>query len=316
MKKLLTVLLAMTIIFSLSGCAFAEFLENEKNAVDLGDGEEYVKWHLVENDNEYSAVESAYFEFCKDSFRYYENGELKREGEVRINYYGVENLINPLQITLYLGDDDGFSVFDYLQCYTEDSRDGLHQFTIMSQGYHIKPLRSGGVPVRDYHLSEMPYAMGTYVKESTERYDYENGKADYLGCSRLDGHFVDGAGNEFYFLNNSYSSKADSVSYTVYMHYETADGEVVEGTIFLSWYEDFYTGERHDVALIYVTHGDGEPGKESGTSAEADFELMDFIFTEDGSISFARAEYFADEPECDILPSVFIGGAYVKVENG
>ena len=59
-----------------------------------------------------------------------------------------------------------------------------------------------------------------------------------------------------------------------------------------------------------------EPGKESGTSAEADFELMDFIFTEDGSISFARAEYFADEPECDILPSVFIGGAYVKVENG
>ena len=90
MKKLLTVLLAMTIIFSLSGCAFAEFLENEKNAVDLGDGEEYVKWHLVENDNEYSAVESAYFEFCKDSFRYYENGELKREGEVGINYYGVE----------------------------------------------------------------------------------------------------------------------------------------------------------------------------------------------------------------------------------
>ena len=67
---------------------------------------------------------------------------------------------------------------NYIECYTEDDRDALRQFTIMSEGYHIEPLRGGGVPIRDYHLSDMPYAFGTYVKESSEQYTYKNGKAN------------------------------------------------------------------------------------------------------------------------------------------
>ena len=316
MKKLLTLILVLSMILTMSSCALFELLEDNKNIVNLGNGSEFVKWNLVHNNNEYSTVTSAYFEFNKDSFRYYEDGVLKKEGTHRITYYGLKkSTISPLHLNLNFGEDEnGFSVFDYIDCYTEDSKDDLHQFTIISEGYHIDPVRSGGVPVRDYHLSDMPYAFGTYVKENTEKYTYKNGKADYRGCAMLDGTFVDEAGNKFYFASNSYSSDPNSSSYTVYMRYENkANGTFVEGTICLSHYEDFLTGEPHNVALIYVSHGDGEPAEESGVSAEADYELMDFNFEADDTLSFAYGSYFSENNECDYNPENFIGGTYTKI---
>ena len=201
-----------------------------------------------------------------------------------------------------------------VDCYTEDAKEDLHQFTIISEGYHVETVRDGGVPVRDYHLSEMPYAFGTYVKEESEPYTYQNGKANYLNCARLDGTFVDEAGNKFYFANNSYSSDPNSASYTVYMRYESRENSTfVEGTIGLSYYEDFYTNERHDVALIYVMHGEWEPAEEKGTSAFADYQLMDFSFDGDDSFTFAFAEYFSDTKECDYDPTHFIPGTYRRI---
>lgn len=314
MKKLLTLILALSMILCLSSCALFELFEDNKSVVDLGNGSDYVKWNLVDNNNEYSAVAEAYFEFNKDSFRYYEDGVLKKEGTHRITYYGVENVISPLHLNLEFGKDEtGLSIYDYIDCYTEDEKDDLNQFTIISEGYHIDPPRSGGVPVRDYHLSDMPYAFGTYVKEGAEEYTYKNGKANYLGSSRLDGTFVDEAGNKFYFANNSYSSDPESSSYTVYMRYENrASGTFVEGTIHLSYYEDFLTGEPHNVAVIYVLHGENEPAEESGVSVEADYELMDFELGDDGSLSFAYGSYFYENNECDFDPENFIGGTYTK----
>ena len=315
MKKIFSVLLILSMLLCLSGCALTEMFQNKNNVVDLGSGETPVKWNLVSNTNKYSSVESAYFEFTKDSFKYYENGALKKEGTHRITYSGVENTISPLTIALYFGEDgSGFSVFDYLECYTEDAKDNLHQFTVMSEGYHIEPLRAGGVPVRDYHLSDMPYAFGTYVKEETEQYSYQNGKANYLSCANLDGTFTDENGNKFYFANNSYSSDPENVSYTVYMRYENKlNNTFVEGTIRMSYYEDFYTKEKHNVALIYVTHGENEPSEESGVSVEADFKLMDFDFGEDDFFSIAGGVYFAENPECDYDPQNFVAGTYRKV---
>jgi hypothetical protein len=315
MKKLLTLILALSMVLCLSSCSLFELFEDNKNVVDLGNGSNYVKWNLVDNNNEYSTVTEAYFEFNKDSFRYYEDGVLKKEGTHRITYYGVENAISPLHLNLEFGKDEtGLSIFDYIDCYTEDAKDDLHQFTIISEGYHIDPPRSGGVPVRDYHLSDMPYAFGTYVKEGAEEYTYKNGKANYLGSSRLDGTFVDEAGNKFYFANNSYSSDHESSSYTVYMRYENkASGTFVEGTIHLSYYEDFLTGEPHNVAMIYVLHGDGEPAEEPGVSVEADYELMDFELGDDGLLSFAYGSYFYENNECDFDPENFVGGTYTKI---
>lgn len=317
MKKILIFILALSMMVSLSGCALMELLGDEENVVSLGEGSQSAKWHLVHNDNEYSEVESAYFEFSEDTFKYYEDGALKKEGTHRITYNGVENTICPLHLNLNFGkDSSGFSVFDYIECYTEDDRDALRQFTIMSEGYHIEPLRDGGVPIRDYHLSDMPYAFGTYVKESSEQYTYKNGKANYLNCAKLDGTFVDENGNKFYFVNNSYSSDPESVSYTVYMRYENkANDSFVEGTIYMSWYEDFYTDEHHNVAMIYVTHGEGEPAAESGVSVDADFELMDFDFHEGDTFSFDCGKYFGDNKECEYNPDNFIGGTYTKVSE-
>ena len=320
MKKILSILLVLLMAFGLVGCSLTEFFQNEDNVVDLADGGKTVKWNLVLNDNECRPIDSAYFEFDEKTFKYYENGDLKKEGTHRITYFGVENSNAPLHLNLDFGKDaSGFSIYDYIDCYTEDAKENLHQFTIVSEGYHIEPIRSGGVPVRDYHLSDMPYALGTYVKEGTEQYEYENGKVNYLGSSKLSGRFCDDSGNSFYFLNNSYSANYQSTDYskyTVYFRYENnINRSYVEGTIKLSWFEDWDTGERRDVALLHIMHGENEPGQESGTYASPDYQLLDFFFGDDGSIAFRGGEYFYENRECDYDPDNFIGGTYYKVKG-
>jgi hypothetical protein len=188
MKKVLSFLLILLLSFSLTGCALVEYFQNKQYEVYLGDGKNTVKWHLVSSDNAYRAVESAHFEFDEKTFKYYENGVLKKEGDYSATYFGLENSNTPLHLNLNFGkNENGFSIFDYIDCYTEDDKNALGQFTVVSEGYHIEPLRSGGVPVRDYHLSDMPYAFGTYVREGAEQYTYQNGKVNYLGSAKLDG---------------------------------------------------------------------------------------------------------------------------------
>ena len=169
--------------------------------------------------------------------------------------------------------------------------------------------------MRDYHLSDMPYAFGTYVKEGAEQYSYQNGKVNYLGSAKLDGTFYDANGNMLYFVNNSYSANYQSTDYskyTVYMRYENTANAVIEGTIKLSCSDDSNLGKQCDVALIYVMHGDGEPAEEAGTYAEPDYQLLDFTFGDDGSITFSGGSYFYDNRECNYDPGNFIGGTYYK----
>ncbi|MBP3591825.1 MAG: hypothetical protein J6K14_05020 [Clostridia bacterium] len=320
MKKILAVMLVLLMAFGLTGCALSELFNGNDNVVELGDGDRGVKWNLVANDNDCRPVESAYFEFFKSSFKYYENGALKKEGTHKITYFEEGNPNTPLHLNLNFGEDaTGLSVYDYIDCYTEDKKDDLHQFTIVSEGYHIQPVRSGGVPVRDYHLSDMPYAFGTYVKEGAEPYEYKNGKVNYLECAKLNGRFLDENGNSFYFVNHSFSpnyQSTDYSEYTVYMRYENkANNTFLEGTVKLSRYEDWDTGEPHDVAVIHVMHGDSEPGPESGTSAEPDHQLADFTFGDDNSITFTGGDYFYENRECSYDPSNFIGGTYYKTNN-
>ncbi|MBO5287043.1 MAG: hypothetical protein J6B34_02850 [Clostridia bacterium] len=319
MRKILTIILILSIALGLTGCAFMELLQDGDSVVNLGDGENAVRWTLVSNDNLCSPVESAYFEFDQDSFKYYENGSLKKEGSHRITFYGVEGSNVPLHLNLNFGrDESGFSVYDYIDCYTEDAKEDLHQFTIVSEGYHIEPKRSGGVPVRDYHLSDMPYALGTYVKDGAQQYEYKNGRVNYLDSSYLNGTFVDKDGNSLYFVNNSFSASyqsSDYSKYTVYMRYENkANGSFIEGTIKPSWYEDWDTSKPHSVALIHVLYGENEPGEEAGTYAMPDYQLIDFTL-EENSITFTHGEYFYENQECDFDPDNFVGGTYYKVKS-
>ena len=52
MYKLRKVLLFPVLVLSLSSCAFFEFEEAKKYDIDLGDNENYVRWNLIENNNE------------------------------------------------------------------------------------------------------------------------------------------------------------------------------------------------------------------------------------------------------------------------
>jgi len=318
MKRYFNILLVIPLLFSLSSCALFEASNNDKNIVSLGNKDSYVRWNLVSNDNMLSNVKSAYFEFDDENFKYYEDGMLKKEGTHRITYLGFETTNTPLNLTLNFGNDENnFSVYDYINCYTEDSKEDIHQFTIVSEGYHIKPIRSGGVPVRDYHLSEFPYEIGTYVKENYTPYAYQNGKVNYLNSVKLDGTYFDEKGNTFYFVNNSYSPKYNTTeysNYTAYVRYENIEKNTfIEGTISMSYLDDSSLGKRRNIALIHVLHGENEPGEEKGTYAEADYQLFDFDFNEDNTLSFSSGSYFYDNQECEYDPSNFVGGLYHKL---
>lgn len=297
---------------SLSSCAFSEFNDNDKDVVDLGNDDAYVRWNLIENNNDLRPVTSAYFEFAGTSFKYYEDGSLKKEGSARTLYHGLENSIS--QLFLGLNTTDGVYIDGYIECFTEDTKDNLHQFTMMTMGYKIKAKRSGGVPVRDYHLSDMPYAFGTYLKEETEQYTYTHEKVSPL----YQGTFVDESGNKFYFVNNSYKndSGVSYLNYTIYFRYENNINHTsIEGTLGLSGYDDFELGYRK-VALLYIMHGESEPSEEKGVSEFPDYELKDFIYDEsNNTISFTSARYFDDE-ECDYNPANFIAGTYTKAQYG
>ena len=321
MKKLLVFLLAILMIVPISGCALTDLFHNNDNVVDLGNGDSFVRWTLIDNDNRYRPVNSAYFEFNKNTFKYYEDGKLKKEGTHRITFYDINENNAPLHLNLEFGKDEkGFSVFDYVDCYTEDKKENLNQFTIVSEGYHVETVRSGGVPVRDYHLSEMPYAFGTYVKDGESKQDYVNGKVNYIGCAKLDGTFYDENGNMFYFVNNSYSAKyksADYSKYTVYMRYENNQNNTyLEGTIKLSYNGESYTDkDRKDLALIHVLRGENEPGEEKGTYEMPDYKLNDFTFVSDNQLILTSAEYFYDNRECDFNPLNIVSGTYYKTND-
>ena len=63
MKKVLALCLIWVLALSLSGCGIFDMLNDDKDVVDLGSGDTYVRWNLVWNNNEYRPVQSAYFEF-------------------------------------------------------------------------------------------------------------------------------------------------------------------------------------------------------------------------------------------------------------
>ena len=317
MKNKIKLFTLPILVISLTSCAFIEAMENKKYDIDLGEEDTYVKWNLIENNNEYRPVESAYFEFSKDKYRYYEDGSLKEEGTCMSRFFGASDSV-PLHIGLYKDEDqrkDG-----YLNCYTEDERNNLHQFTIYQLAYEIKPLRRGGVPVRDYHLSEMPYAFGTYLKENTESYEYESDMVNYLASSELRGTFLDENGNKFYFTSNSHapigSKPGDYFNYFIYMRYENNTNHTfIEGTIRMSFYDDWELGRRN-TALLYVLHGESEPAEEKGVSVPPDYDFYDFdIDSENHSFSFTEAKHFYENTECDYDPANFIPGTYVKVNQ-
>lgn len=316
MKRVISKICLPLIALTLSGCAFFEFKDNEKLVVDMGDGDSYITWSLVENNNEYRPIQEAHFEINKTNFKYYEDGELKKQGDVRSVYHGLDHTTRPLTIRLSFGYSDNLEQYDELICFTEDEKESLHQFTIMAEGYHIKPLRGGGVPIRDYHLSDMPYAFGTYVKDGTERKAYQNKNSGKVTESvKLNETFTDESENKFYFLNNCYFNVEGYyfTSSRIYFRYENNIKDIsIEGTISLTWVDSYAYGRRVDYALLRIMHGEDEPSEQRGVVMDPDYHLVDFVFSDENTFSFTKGEYFYENRECPWDPNDFIPGTYRK----
>ena len=170
MKKIISLIIVFVTVFGLSGCAFFEIFDDNSDVVDLGEGESYVRWNLVENDNEYSTVESAYFEFNSESFKYYEDGALKKEGTHRITYSGVENTSETSDYSGWVYDTGVYG----------DGLDGL-TFTIHSSSARgtVITLESGSITIElqrnghtgitnlDFSNADLPIASASVESDGT-----------------------------------------------------------------------------------------------------------------------------------------------------
>jgi hypothetical protein len=79
-------------------------------------------------------------------------------------------------------------------------------------------------------------------------------------------------------------------------------------------YKENYKGEREGCALIYETHGEGEPSEESGASVEADFILNGFEFIGNDAIKISGCDQFAEKTESQFNPTDFVGATYTRVK--
>ena len=115
------------------------------------------KYNLYEAADKRYTYTDTYFEIdgSKSNFslKYYENGKLKREGAIQrlVTYTdSIGKWCNNLHFNVKVGNES-----EHISTYTE-SFDPINQFRIIEE-YDQKENK--------YYLSEMPYVMGTYVRD-------------------------------------------------------------------------------------------------------------------------------------------------------
>jgi len=153
------------------------------------------KFVLHESTHSYSNCTDAYFIMDGSqgnfSLKYYENGNLKKEGQfqrvvTRVDKVGTSN--DNLHFNVKCADS-----VEHISTYTE-SFEPLNQFRIIEE-YSGKDER--------YYLSELPFVMGTYVREGVEYIEESAPKrsptdTDYT-CD-LNGKFMLDDTHYFYFM--------------------------------------------------------------------------------------------------------------------
>ena len=177
----------------LSGC---DLFNSDTNEIHKKEYEPITgKFVLHESTHNYSECIDAYFimDGSKGNFslKYYENGTLKKEGQfqrvvTRTDKIGTSN--DNLHFNVKCTDS-----IEHISTYTE-SFEPLNQFRIIEE-YSGKDER--------YYLSELPFIMGTYVREGVEYQEESAPKrsstATDFTCD-LTGKFVLDDTHYFYFL--------------------------------------------------------------------------------------------------------------------
>ncbi len=190
MNKLLLIIVPL---FTLTGCGISEIFAGDTDTIHKSSFEPITgKFVLREQEDERVAYTNTYFDIdgSKGNFtlKYYENGALKKEGKFqRIVTYQekIGKVVDNLHFNVKCGND-----YEHISTYTE-SLDPINQFRIIEE-------YTGSD--KKYYLSELPFVMGTYVREG-QQYKAETlnpSEEDYLtptlklftsglnGCYKLD----------------------------------------------------------------------------------------------------------------------------------
>ena len=201
MKKLLKLLLIPFATVILAGCYMP--WEQDTDEQHLRSYEPITgKFVLYDNLDKRFEYHDTYFVFDGSkgvmSVKYYENGELKREGNFN-KVLTYKDRIGTWSDNLHLNIKINSRTYEHISTYTE-SFEPLNQFRIIEEykGFDER-----------YYLSELPYVMGTYVREGKEYVEekYHNNDPDVMIPTEnnftvaLDGKFKLDDDHYFYFLN-------------------------------------------------------------------------------------------------------------------
>ncbi len=159
--KLFLVFLISLFSFSLTGCDAISgiFGGNNKNVHTNSYEPITGKFYLYKPADERVTLTDVYFDIdgSKGNFslKYYENGVLKKQGE-------FQKVITKTEDVGYLKDNLHFNIkcgdsYEHISAYTE-SFEPINQFRIIDE-------YSGGKEEIKYFYSELPFVLGTYVRE-------------------------------------------------------------------------------------------------------------------------------------------------------
>ena len=234
MKHKLILILPL-IAFTLAGCGLLEGLVERDDSVVHTKSYEPVtgKYVLYEAlDKRINDISNTYFEIDGSAMalKYYENGNLKKDGQIqklltRENYIGYYSDV--LHFNIKVGEKA-----EHLSTYTE-SLEPINQFRIIQEYYYPGDAL--------YYLSELPYIMGTYVREGAEyepEKPHKNDK-DYLTPTddnftvAIDGTYKLDDSHYFYFLNpRGWSTANGGFIESFFQYYSSELDKPIEGFIF------------------------------------------------------------------------------------
>ena len=231
MKKLVKLFVIPFALLSLTGCDFISdvFGGGDTDTIHKKSYEPITgKFVLYEATDKRLENPNAYFEFdgTKGNFflKYYENGELKREGQFQrivTRKDDIGKIKDNLHLNVKVGNDT-----EHIGTYTE-SLDPINQFRIIEEykGSEEK-----------YYYSELPYILGTYVREGKE-YKQEaktTEEKDYLVPSwenftaELNGKYALDDDHYFYFINPGIN---DYYALAYFQYFSSALDKPIEGFV-------------------------------------------------------------------------------------
>ena len=286
MKKLLFIFFSFVLLIILAGCD--GIFGGEDNDTIHSTYYEPVtgKFILYEALDKRYEYEDTYFEIDgtkgKFSLKYYENSKLKKEGPMqkivtykdRIGYW-----CNNLHFNIKIG-----NTAEHISAYTE-SFEPLNQFRIIEE-YE-------GVSENKYYLSELPYVMGTYVRENKEyKKEAKNiNKRDYLNSTideftaAIDGKYALDEDHYFYFLSPKGWSTPDGLFLDSYFQYYSSElDKPIEGFVF-GYTVDNRSVLKMKTLKVLTDWGKGSEGRI--TFGYSTFDAKDNMIDHDGTIDFS-----------------------------